>query len=138
MQCYLAPPETEEDPAVYRSSRSKARATEDGKEGKDGKTGEPDGVKKRAHNKAHDGPHNGHDRSEHDSVDEDMSDGDEEDGGPLLTVQPGFNRLLLVLRDERVMRFVKYLSASAPGCRWDVYGEWEVGIVEENDSEESA
>lgn len=59
----------------------------------------------------------------------------EDDSGPLLTVQPGFNRLLLVLRDERVMHFVKYLSAYAPGCRWDVYGEWEVGMVQENETD---
>lgn len=62
-------------------------------------------------------------------------DEQEDDNGPLLTVQPGFNRLLLVLRDERVMHFVKYLSASAPGCRWDVCGEWEVGMIEEKDSD---
>lgn len=135
MKCYLAPPETEGDPAVYRSSRSKTRASEDLQ---NGKTKDVDGVKARPNNGAHKRPHNGHDRSAGDSAeeaDEDMSDGDEEEGGPLLTVQPGFNRLLLVLRDERVMRFVKYLSASAPGCRWDVYGEWEVGIVEDDTDE---
>jgi hypothetical protein len=43
----------------------------------------------------------------------------------------------MVLRDERVMRFVKYVSAAAPGSRWDICGEYEVGMVEEgsNDSE---
>ena len=62
---------------------------------------------------------------------------DEDDGGTLLSTQPGFNKLLLVLRDERVMRFVKYVSAAAPGSRWDICGEYEVGMVEEgsNDSE---
>jgi hypothetical protein len=44
-----------------------------------------------------------------------------------------FNRLLIVLRDPGVMRFVKYLSASAKGSRWDVGGEWEVGVMEEED-----
>jgi hypothetical protein len=136
----LAPPETEEDPAVYRSSRSKTRASEDGKDVQTGKTKDADGVKPKPNIGSHNGPHNGHDRSTDDSADEadeDMSDGDDQDDGALLTVQPGFNRLLLVLRDERVMRFVKYLSASAPGCRWDVYGEWEVGIVEDDSEEES-
>lgn len=62
---------------------------------------------------------------------------DDEDDGTLLTVQPGFNRLLLVLRDEKVMRFVKYVSAAAEGSRWDVCGEYEVGMVQEdNDDEE--
>lgn len=69
-------------------------------------------------------------------MDSDPSDGsdaeDDEDDGTLLTVQPGFNRLLLVLRDEKVMRFVKYVSAAAEGSRWDVCGEYEVGMVEED------
>jgi hypothetical protein len=62
-----------------------------------------------------------------------MEDGADEEDSTLLTVQPGFNRLLLVLRDERVMRFVKYVSASAEGSRWDVCGEYEVGMMEEDD-----
>ena len=53
-----------------------------------------------------------------------------------MTVQPGFNRLLLVLRDEKVLRFVKYVSAAAEGSRWDVCGEYEIGMVEEEDGEE--
>ena len=60
----------------------------------------------------------------------DAEDEDEDDGSTLLTVQPGFNRLLLVLRDPGVLHFVKYVSAMAPGSRWDVCGEWEVGQVE--------
>ena len=64
-------------------------------------------------------------------------EGDEEDDdATLLTVQPGFNHLLLVLRDEGVMRFVKYVSAAAEGSRWDVCGEYEVGIVEVDDSDD--
>jgi hypothetical protein len=61
---------------------------------------------------------------------------DEEEESTLLTVQPGFNRLLLVLRDEKVMRFVKYISAAAEGSRWDVCGEYEVGMVQEEEEEE--
>jgi len=76
-----------------------------------------------------------------DAMDEDSSDGEEEDS-TLLTVQPGYNRLLLVLRDERVMRFVKYVSAAAEGSRWDLCGEYEVGVVqedvEEDDSEDGS
>lgn len=56
---------------------------------------------------------------------------EEEEESTLLTVQPGFNRLLLVLRDERVMRFVKYISAAAEGSRWDVCAEYEVGMIQE-------
>jgi prolyl 3-hydroxylase /prolyl 3,4-dihydroxylase len=60
---------------------------------------------------------------------------DNEEDGTLLTVQPGFNRLLLVLRDEGVMRFVKYVSAAAESSRWDVCGEYEVGMVQDDSDE---
>ena len=67
----------------------------------------------------------------HKLPDADADGEDDDDDGTLLTVQPGFNRLLLVLRDERVMHFVKYVSAAAEGPRWDVCGEYEIGIVAE-------
>jgi len=57
--------------------------------------------------------------------DEDDSDA-EEAGGTLLSVQGRFNCLNLVVRDPGVMRFVKYVSYSAPGSRWDVAVEFEV------------
>ena len=62
---------------------------------------------------------------------------DEDDGSTLLSTHPGFNKLLLVLRDEQVMRFVKYVSAAASGSRWDICGEYEVGMVEEGSSNDS-
>lgn len=124
-ECYLAPPDTEEDPTVYKSSKSH----------KSGKNGKPSEQSNGTSNGDATNGH-AHDRlAEGDDGDESMSEDEEDDSGPLLTVQPGFNRLLLVLRDERVMHFTKYLSASAPGCRWDVYGEWEVGMVEENETD---
>ena len=43
---------------------------------------------------------------------------------------------MLVLRDEGVMRFVKYVSAAAEGSRYDVCGEWQVGQVEEEEEEQ--
>ena len=62
--------------------------------------------------------------------------GDVEDDNALLVSQPGFNKLLLVLRDAGVLRFVKYVSAEAPGSRWDICGEWEIaGVVEDGGSE---
>jgi len=64
-------------------------------------------------------------------------DEDDEAESTLLAAQPGFNKLLLVLRDEGVMRFVKYVSAAAPGSRWDICGEYEVGMVEEEGSNDS-
>lgn len=61
-----------------------------------------------------------------------------DDDSTLLTVHPGFNRLLLVLRDEKVMRFVKYVSASAEGSRWDVCAEYEVGALQPDDDDDDA
>ncbi|GAA6023525.1 hypothetical protein JCM10207_005704 [Rhodosporidiobolus poonsookiae] len=64
-------------------------------------------------------------------------EGDEEDDGPLLALEPEWNRLHLVLRDPGVLAFVKYVSARAPASRWDVSGEWEVkGVEEEGEGEE--
>lgn len=71
-----------------------------------------------------------------DEMDQDTEGSENDDGDTLLTVQPAFNRLLLVLRDERVMRFVKYLSASAQGSRWDVFGEWEIGVPIDEDAQD--
>ena len=40
---------------------------------------------------------------------------DDEDESTLLSSQPGFNKPLLVLRGERVMGFVKYVSLRRQG-----------------------
>ncbi|ORX99789.1 hypothetical protein K493DRAFT_279369 [Basidiobolus meristosporus CBS 931.73] len=49
-----------------------------------------------------------------------------EDDGALLTISAGSNVLSLVLRDEEVMKFTKYVSSLAPGSRWDVAFEYEL------------
>jgi prolyl 3-hydroxylase /prolyl 3,4-dihydroxylase len=113
----MAPHNEEDDPAVYRSSvHKKAKAEANG------------------HTNGNGNAKNG----EHHSSDEDsdMGEPEEEEDSTLLTVQPGFNRLLLVLRDERVMRFVKYVSAAAEGSRWDVCGEYEVGMAQEDEDDD--
>ena len=110
----MAPPDEEDDPAVYRSSSHSKSATQNG------------------HGRTVNG--NGSAGSSHGNGEVDTEDSDEEeDDTTLLTVHPGFNHLLLVLRDEGVMRFVKYVSAAAEGSRWDVCGEYEVGMVEVDD-----
>ncbi|KAH9951717.1 nuclear protein [Amylocystis lapponica] len=113
-ECYMAPHNEEDDPAVYRSGSHKdKRASGDGR---------ADGTN--SHSNVDDiMPDDGSDSAENDE--------DDAEDGTLLTVQPGFNRLLLVLRDEGVMHFVKYVSAAADGSRWDVCGEFEIGMVEE-------
>ena len=54
----------------------------------------------------------------------DDKDGDEE--GSLLSVSPANNVISLVLRDQGIMRFVKYVGCSAPGSRWDIAVEYEI------------
>ncbi|KIP09151.1 hypothetical protein PHLGIDRAFT_29143 [Phlebiopsis gigantea 11061_1 CR5-6] len=125
-ECYMAPHEEEDDPAVYRSGSKKSRAA--------------DKPEKSASGDAHSSPNGKANGKANGAAKAEISDHsdeseDEEDDGTLLTVQPGFNRLLLVLRDEKVMRFVKYVSAAAEGSRWDVCGEYEVGMLEEDDEE---
>jgi hypothetical protein len=44
--------------------------------------------------------------------------GDDETG--VLNVSPAANTLSLVLRDEGLMRFVKYVSCQAPSSRCDI------------------
>lgn len=110
----MAPHDQEDDPAVYRSGSHK-KSTQNGhwhSDNGNGSTGS----------------------SRNGDIDMDDSD-EEEDDGTLLAVQPGFNRLLLVLRDEGVMRFVKYVSAAAEGSRWDVCGEFEIGVIDVDDSD---
>ena len=113
----MAPHEEEDDPAVYRSSSQKKAkgASPSAKNTTDSRSSRSPSAKS-----------NGGD-----GMDTDGSDQSDDDDGTLLTVQPGFNRLLLVLRDERVMHFVKYVSAAAEGSRWDVCGEFEIGMVAE-------
>ncbi len=156
----MAPHNEEDDPAVYRAGTYKKSAVLNGTNGSAHGGDATNGASGAATNGATastsassgDGPSNGNRHSspgQHESPEativedgddneehaEPASDEDEEDS-TLLTVQPGFNRLLLVLRDERVMRFVKYVSAAADGSRWDVCAEYEVGVIQEEAMDE--
>lgn len=53
----------------------------------------------------------------------------------LATNYPSWNVFHLFLRDEGILKFVKYVSRNAPGSRWDVTGEWIVDDDEEEDGE---
>lgn len=158
-ECYLAAPDEHEDPAVFQSAHAKKRgeAVENGQENGEKSNGEEEtgdaerqeggevkGEEAASAGEKKAGPSisvNGTelefdpDQFSPSDFDSDSDDGDEDDG-PLLTLPVGFNKLLLVLRDPGVMRFVKYLSAGAKGSRWDVGGEWEVGVLEEEDEED--
>lgn len=45
-----------------------------------------------------------------------------------------WNRFSIVLRDSGVLKFVKYVSQSAKGDRWDIVGEW--GVADDSEGEE--
>lgn len=160
-ECYLAAPDESEDPETYQSALAKRAAQampnlEEEVEGEDKKEAEEkmDDVQekngKAEENEAKEekeGPKITYggvdlefdpDQFSDGDFDTDESEAGDDDEGPLLTLPVSFNKLLLVLRDPGVMRFVKYLSAAAPGSRWDVGGEWEVGMLEEEDDEEEA
>ncbi|KIY73953.1 nuclear protein [Cylindrobasidium torrendii FP15055 ss-10] len=137
-ECYMAPHNEEDDPAVYRSGTYKKSAVNSEAD----EAMDQDKPESSLKSKSSDAEHENHsspEASEHHSHSEDGMEEDGEDDeadSTLLTAQPGFNRLLLVLRDERVMRFVKYVSAAADGSRWDVCAEYEVGKIQEEDEEE--
>jgi Rps23 Pro-64 3,4-dihydroxylase Tpa1-like proline 4-hydroxylase len=59
-----------------------------------------------------------------------------DDTDTLLATQPGWNVLTIVLRDQGVMRFVKYVSALASGSRWDVSCEFLLDMEEEEDDDD--
>jgi hypothetical protein len=143
-ECYLAAPDEGEDPAVYQSSRAKDRGVEGPDEEEHPQVDEKESGPSNAEvegSEKREGPKitMGGQELEFDpdqfspsDFDSDSEAGSEDDG-PLLTLPVSFNKLLLVLRDPGVMRFVKYLGGGAEGSRWDLGGEWEVGVMEEDE-----
>ncbi|GAB1524898.1 Predicted component of NuA3 histone acetyltransferase complex [Rhizoctonia solani] len=118
-ECYMAPHEGEDDPEIYKTANAKSKSIKAASE-EATKAADPKGKGKA--------------KAEPESDDED-EDGD----GTLLTVYPNFNHLVIALRDAGVLKFVKYVSASAPVSRWDVSSEWEVvmlGDDDDNDDED--
>ncbi|ODQ79697.1 hypothetical protein BABINDRAFT_7914 [Babjeviella inositovora NRRL Y-12698] len=55
------------------------------------------------------------------------------DDGVLFTSQAKWNSLTLMLRDESVLKFVKYVSWSSQGSRWDLSCQW--GLKEEEEAD---
>ncbi|ANB15501.1 Tpa1p [Sugiyamaella lignohabitans] len=51
----------------------------------------------------------------------------------LFTNQPSWNVFHLIVRDKGLLRFVKYVSKSAPGSRWDLTAEWKVAPEDEDE-----
>ncbi len=63
------------------------------------------------------------------------SRGEDEDDSVLFSMPAGWNKMSIVLRDTGVLRFVKYVSRTAKGDRWDVTANY--GVVDSGDSGDS-
>ncbi|KAF8709690.1 Oxoglutarate and iron-dependent oxygenase degradation C-term, partial [Rhizoctonia solani] len=116
-ECYMAPHEGEDDPEIYKTANAKSKSIKAASE-EATKAADPKGKGKA--------------KAEPESDDED-EDGD----GTLLTVYPNFNHLVIALRDAGVLKFVKYVSASAPVSRWDISSEWEVAMLGDDDDDDN-
>lgn len=60
---------------------------------------------------------------------------DTEDDNTLFTMPPSWNKMSIVLRDSGVLKFVKYVSKSAKGDRWDISGAFGVKVIDAGDEE---
>ncbi|CDK26341.1 unnamed protein product [Kuraishia capsulata CBS 1993] len=60
----------------------------------------------------------------------------ENDDSVVFTSQASWNTLNLILRDPKVLKFVKYVSNDAPGSRWDISCSWNVKDIFGKDEEE--
>ncbi|EHK98819.1 putative PKHD-type hydroxylase TPA1 [Glarea lozoyensis 74030] len=58
----------------------------------------------------------------------------EEDDNVLFTMPASWNKMSIVLRDSGVLKFVKYVSKSAKGDRWDLGGVFELKEEEDDES----
>ena len=80
-------------------------------------------------------------QAEHEDGEDDRKrkeDGEDKDDGQLLSVTPGCNVLSLVMRDENIMRFIKYVGANAPGSRWDIAMDYTIKVDDDDEDEDSA
>lgn len=133
-ECFMAPAEEDDDPAVYGSGSN-------GKKDQDDDAGEAETSEQADQNASKTGdvqPREGEEEEEEVVEMEEYNPEEDDFDGVLLNLTPQFNALNVVLRDEGVMHFVKYLSASAGGSRWDVEGEWRVGAIDTDDHDDDA
>lgn len=64
------------------------------------------------------------------------SSSDADEDNVLFTMPASWNKMSIVLRDSGVLKFVKYVSKSAKGDRWDISGAFGVKEVEQGDEED--
>ena len=61
---------------------------------------------------------------------------DDDDDGILLSIPVGWNKLCIVLRDQGILNFVKYIGRDAPSDRWDVVGAFDVADDEDDNGDD--
>ncbi|KAJ9471865.1 Prolyl 3 [Diplonema papillatum] len=54
----------------------------------------------------------------------------------LLSLEAVGNTFSIVARDEQMMRFTKYVSAFAPGSRWDIATSYEIECDDDDEEDE--
>ncbi|CAR21182.1 Fe2OG dioxygenase domain-containing protein [Lachancea thermotolerans] len=77
-------------------------------------------------------------QEESENMDKDIEDAavyksDDTGDAVLINKPPSWNSLNLVLRDESVLQFIKYVSWSAKSSRWDITAQWDVKAVDGDD-----
>ncbi|SPJ79704.1 related to component of NuA3 histone acetyltransferase complex [Fusarium torulosum] len=75
-----------------------------------------------------------------DDADEDAAvykAGGDDDDNILFFQAPSWNKMTIVMRDSGALKFVKYISKSAKGDRWDISGAFEVEEEEEDEDDDA-
>ncbi|CAN6630800.1 prolyl 3,4-dihydroxylase Tpa1p [Trichomonascus vanleenenianus] len=63
-------------------------------------------------------------------------DNPEEEDSPVLFNNPAnWNVFSIIVRDQGILRFVKYVSKNARGSRWDISAEWTAEYLDDEDEE---
>lgn len=138
--------ESSEDEAVQNGKRGK-KGTANGKDKSKGKAersdakskGKGKAVDKDADPDERDGDVGGHEvyMAGDDDNDEDAAiyKSSAEDDNILFFQAASWNKMTIVLRDSGTLRFVKYVSQSAKGDRWDISGTFEIEEQDEDSDE---
>lgn len=74
-----------------------------------------------------------------DDADEDAAvykTGGDDDDNILFFQAPTWNKMTIVMRDSGALKFVKYISKSAKGDRWDISGAFEVEEEDDDDDDD--
>ncbi|KAH3676438.1 hypothetical protein WICMUC_002069 [Wickerhamomyces mucosus] len=60
-----------------------------------------------------------------------------DDDSVLVNSQASWNKLILMVRDPSVLKFIKYVSFNANGSRWDISGQWDIKQRDDDNDDEN-